>query len=96
MPPSRASRNNLCPSRSSLGALGVPRKRGEGFGKVGADLGTQLRAQGVGPRSADLHPIDDPDAVTFEAVDSVNGSHDHVREFGLIDEQVGVDRFGDA
>jgi hypothetical protein len=81
------------PQPRPLGARG---QRCEHLREVAADLGTDLRAHGLGGRLGDLHPIGDARAFAADVLDPVCRADDEVAAVGLVDEQLGLDGFGDA
>jgi hypothetical protein len=71
-------------------------ERRERFREVGADLRTHFGTDRIRRGAVDLHPVNDPDALAGQVLDSVDSAHDDVPEVGLVDEQVGLQRLGDA
>jgi tetratricopeptide (TPR) repeat protein len=80
-------------SGATLGARG---QRCEHLREVAADLRADLRAHGLGGRPGDLHPIGDARAFVADGLDPVRRADDEVTTVGLVDEQLGLDGFGDA
>src|SRR5262245_4474774 len=71
-------------------------ERGEHFGKVAADLRTELRADRVRGRAGDLHPVSDPTAPLVQAADLVKGPDYDVAEIRFVDEQCRLGDFDEA
>src|SRR5919204_833466 len=80
-------------SGATLGARGECR---EHLGEVAADVGADLRSDGLGGRSGDLHPVGDARAAVADGLDPVRRADHEVAAVGLVDEQFGLDGFGDT
>jgi hypothetical protein len=92
--PNTPSHGVSCASASGA-TLGARSKRCEHLGEVATDLGTDLRAHGFGGRPGDLHPIGDARPLVADVLHPVCRADDEVATLCLVDEQLGLDGFGD-
>jgi class 3 adenylate cyclase len=81
---------------SSGATLGARGQGCEHLWEVAADLGTDLRAHGLGGRARDLHPIGDARAFVADRFDPVCRADDEVAAVGLVDEKLRLSGFGDV
>jgi hypothetical protein len=94
-----SSRDGVTGSRAdavSAATLGARGQRCEHVREVAADLGTDLRADGLGGWPRDLHSISDARALVADGLDEVCRADDEIASVRIVDEQLGFRGFGDA